>query len=595
MTIPTRTALALPFLLAAPELAGAQVLSVESYGSGCAAPNNFSQIGRPSADGRWVLFSSFGSNLVPNDPNGTGDVFLRDRWTRTTICVSVDPNGDPGNAGSHLWKTVSPDGRWVAFESAATNLVAGDTNGQPDVFVRDLALGTTVRVNLATGGAQANAGGTHASISDDGRFVVFASVASNLVAGDFGVEPDIFLHDRDPDADGIFDQGNGTTVCVSTDHATGLPANASSFQPSIAGDGSVVAYESAASGIVAGDLNGTSDVFLWTRASGTTAIVSLSTTGAQANGASGAVWLSSDGLHASFASLATNLVPGGDGNSTWDVYVRDLASGTTELASPGTDAQGTYGSSISGDGRFVALVTGAKLVPEDQDGDLDVYLRDRQNGTTTLLSTGTSPFGTPHHFDAAITADGGFVSWVTQAVLLPGDVNSSADVYLLDLGSVQPAQTSFCSGDGSSGPCPCGNAGQPGTGCAHSQGAAARLAAYGTTVPERVVLAVHGELSDALTVFLQGSATVPASPFGDGLRCIGGELLRLNVTNASNGDAYYPACPFPASILARSAELGDPIAPGATRYYMTYFRDPSAVFCPAGGTFNASNAIALTW
>jgi Tol biopolymer transport system component len=586
-------ALALPIIFATQEPTAAQVLSLESYGSACTLPNGFSQVGRLSADGRWLVFGSFGSNLVPNDADGTEDVFLRDRWTRTTTCISVDPNGVP--RGGHPGGCATPDGRWVVFESNASNLVAGDTNGQVDIFVRDVSLGTTVRVSVATGGAQANALSTMSAISADGRFVVFASDASNLVAGDSGTQRDIFLHDRDPDGNGIFDEGNETTVCVSTNYTNGQPANAGALFPRISDDGAFVAYESPASTIVAGDTNGAFDVFLWTRASGTNALLSVATNGAQANGASEAVSLSADGLHASFGSIATNLVPGGDGNSTFDVYVRDLQTGTTELVSVGTtDSHASFWSSISADGRFVVFESGSRLVAADTDDSDDIYLRDRQSGTTTLLTPSTAD----SCVDPAISSDGGFVAWTAAGFgMVPDDTDSVPDVYVLDRGNVQPVQVPFCSGDGTAGACPCGNSGPPGAGCAHSQGAAALLAAYGTTVPERAVLAVHGEVASALTVFLQGTTIVPATAFGDGLRCNGGDLKRLNVTNAVAGAAYYPACPFGASILAHSAELGDPIPPGATRYYMTYFRDPSPGFCPfpAGDTFNSSNAIALTW
>ena len=582
--------LCIPVASAVP--AAAQVLTRESFGSGCSVPNGDSRGGGLSAGGRWVVYSSRGSGLAPGDANGEHDVFLRDRWTRTTTCISVDPAGVPGNGLSFATDAATPDGRWVVFHSLASNLVPGDTNGTFDVFVRDVALGATARVSVATGGGQGNGSSSDAVISDDGRFVAFISQASNLVAGDPGAQFDVFLHDRDPDANGSFDEGNGTTACLSVVPATGLPSNALSTGPQISSDGSRVAYNAVGDVVAPGDANGVADVVLWDRASGTTTVLSVATGGAQGDQVSTRVSLSADGLRASFASRATNLVPGGDGNATWDVYVRDLVLGTTELASPGSGFEGAYASVISGDGRYVAIESTGHLAPGDLDSNYDVYLRDRQTGTTTLLTPGLS-----NCLEPDVSSDGGFVVWTASSGLVPDDVDSFDDVYVLDRGATQPAQVASCSGDGTAGPCPCGNAGPPVAGCAHSQGGAARLAAYGTTSPDRVVLAVHGAVTSALTIFLQGDTPSAPIAFGDGLRCFGGKLLRLGVTSAWYGSAYYPACPLPASILARSAELGDPIAPGSTRHYAAYYRDPQAGFCPApaGGTFNASNAVSISW
>ncbi|HEV8113894.1 MAG TPA: S8 family serine peptidase [Planctomycetota bacterium] len=154
----------------------------------------------------------------------------------------------------------------------------------------------------------------------------------------------------------------------------------------------------------------------------------------------------------------------------------------------------------------------------------------------------------------------------------------------------------YCFGDGSGAACPCGNTGAPGHGCANSVGQSAQLSAAGTTSPDTIVLSASGELPTALTIFVQGPATIAPAIFGDGLRCVGGSLKRLYAKSASGGVVYAPHAGDP-SITARSAALGDPIASGDTRYYMTYYRDPSPSFCPTppGGTFNASNALSIVW
>jgi hypothetical protein len=149
-----------------------------------------------SADGRFVAFESLASNLVAGDTNGLYDVFVRDRQLGTTERVSVATGGAQGNSFSAS-SSISADGRFVAFRSYASNLVAGDTNGNQDVFVRDRQSGTTERVSVVTGGAQANDDSFRLSISADGHIVAFVSSATNLVAGDTNGEGDIFVRDRD--------------------------------------------------------------------------------------------------------------------------------------------------------------------------------------------------------------------------------------------------------------------------------------------------------------------------------------------------------------------------------------------------------------
>jgi hypothetical protein len=569
--------------------AQAQVLTRESYGTSCQPADSGSRDPCLSADGRWVLFASTASSLVPNDANSDFDVFLRDRWSRTTSCISVDPAGHPGDGQSVGWIDVTPDVRFVAFQSRASNLVPGDTNGVDDVFVRDRLLGATVRVSVATGGAQANAYSGEATMSDDGRFVAFDSDASNLVHGDLGSQPDIFLHDRDPDGNGAFDEGNGTTICLSVDSATGNPVNASSIGPQISDDGRYVAFDSWSHDIVPGMPGG---VFLWDRASATAIGISVDSTGTPATGSSYGASISDDGLHVSFSSFDPDLVPG-DTNGAWDIFVRHWQSGVTELVSVGTDYHGSSSSRISGDGRIVAFETQASLVPADTDFSYDVYLRDLQTGTMSLPS---GP-AIGNCLSPAISSDGGSVAWIASLGMLPGDLDNFPDIYVLDRVRAQPVYADFCHGDGTGAACPCANSGLPGAGCAHSQGAAARLEPYGTTQPDQVVLAVHGEIASALTIFLQGTTTISPITYGDGLRCVGGTLKRLNSTSAWSGSAYFPACPSAISITARSAQLGDPIAPGSVRHYMTYYRDSNPTYCPApaGNTWNASQAISLTW
>jgi hypothetical protein len=157
--------------------------------------------------------------------------------------------------------------------------------------------------------------------------------------------------------------------------------------------------------------------------------------------------------------------------------------------------------------------------------------------------------------------------------------------------------TKFCFGDGSVASCPCANEGAPRHGCenSHSTGGA-ELYADGGIQPDTVVLRATGELMHALSVFLQGSADVGPFLYGDGLRCAGGTLRRLYIKSAVGGFVSAPQA-GDLSITARSAQLGDPIAPGSTRYYQTYYRDPNPSFCPnpPGNTWNTTNGVVITW
>jgi Tol biopolymer transport system component len=199
-----------------------------------------------SADGKYVAFESFASNLVAGDINGADDIFVRDLESGTTVLVSTGSGGQGNSYSSD--PSISADGRYVAFDSLADNLVAGDTNGNQDVFVRDLVSGTTVLFSTGSTG-QGDSHSFAPSISADGRYVAFTSYATNLVAGDTNSDSGTFVRDL----------VSGTTVLV----GTGIPGqvyNPFSY-PSISADGSFVSFTSLATNLVAGDTNGFADIF----------------------------------------------------------------------------------------------------------------------------------------------------------------------------------------------------------------------------------------------------------------------------------------------------------------------------------------------
>jgi Tol biopolymer transport system component len=330
-----------------------------------------------SADGRFVVFRSDAANLVAGDTNRAQDVFVRDRRTGRTTRVSVSSRGRQASGRSDS-AVISPNGRYVAFSSAAPNLVRGDTNRAADVFIRDRVRGTTQRVSVGSRGKQANRESEQPSISADGRHVAFQSNASNLVPGDTNGLSDVFVRDRK----------TGRTTRVSVDsrgkQAAGDPTRNGSNAPAISGDGRYVVFHAAASNLVGGDTNGVFDIFVHDVVTGTTDRVSVSSSGTQANAESlGPPVISSDGHYVAFASLATNLVPG-DKNDITDTFVRDRRAGKTTLVSlSSSGAQGSDSSwpngvpAFSAGNRYLAFSSWAgNLVPGDTNGTADAFVRD---------------------------------------------------------------------------------------------------------------------------------------------------------------------------------------------------------------------------
>jgi Tol biopolymer transport system component len=389
--------------------------------------------GRPaiSSDGRFVAFESFATDLVAGDTNNASDIFVRDREGGTTTRVSLDGGGNQAN-GFSFQPVISSDGRYVAFESDATNLVSGDTNTANDVFVRDRQTGSTIRVSVATGGAQANGPSFQPAISSDGRYVAFYSEASNLVAGDTNAFcdtdgdtqyddncPDVFVRDRDTDGDSVFDEaGAVSTTRVSV--GSGGQGNGASIDPAISGEGRYVAFDSEATNLVSGDGNGTWDVFVRDRQLGVTERVSVDSAGSEGNGVSYSPAVNWDGRFVAFASVATNLVAG-DTNSVADILVRDRQTGITErvsLSSGGNQSNGgSYDPGLSWDGRYVVFQSEASnLVPGDTNGSEDIFVRDRTRGATTRVSVDSAGGEANGNSSApGISSDGRYAAFYSVA------------------------------------------------------------------------------------------------------------------------------------------------------------------------------------
>jgi len=407
--------------------AGITRVSVDSAGL---QANNTAYACSISADGRFVAFDSDASNLVANDTNNSVDTFIHDRQTGATSLVSVDSAGNQASNNLIIFglPKISGDGRFVAFGSAASDLVANDTNGTLDVFVHDRQTAVTTRVSVDSAGVEGNGFSGVPSISADGRFVAFESLASNLVANDSNGTRDAFVHDRQ----------TGSTTRVSVDSA-GVQANSSSTSPSLSSEGRFVAFSSGASNLVANDINGTNDVFVHDRLTGTTTRVSVGSDSVQANGSSGGASISADGRLIAFSSVATDLVGTSDTNGVRDVFVHDRQTAlTTRVSVNSAGAQGnglSYSSksSISADGRFVAFQSAASnLVANDTNGSEDVFLHDRQTGTTARVSLDSAALQANGSSSVpSISADGRIVAFLSLASnLVANDSNGFMDVFV---------------------------------------------------------------------------------------------------------------------------------------------------------------------
>ena len=317
-----------------------------------------------SADGRFVAFESFASNLVSGDTYIGADIFIHDRQTGQTELVSISSAGLQGDGDSYE-ASISADGRLVAFESYG-NLVSEDTDFW-NIFIRDRGTGQTELISKSSEGAPVNNGSDDPSISADGRCVAFASGASNMVSGDTNERGDIFVYDRQT--------GQMERVSVASD---GAQSDDWSWKPSISADGRFVVFASHASNLVSGDTNYYEDVFVHDRQTGQTRRVSISSDGTQADYWSEAPAISADGRFVAFMSDADNLVSN-DTNIDVDIFVHDLQTGQTERVSVTSDgAQGDGNSldpTISAAGQFVAYFSNStNLVKGDTNGNQDVFV-----------------------------------------------------------------------------------------------------------------------------------------------------------------------------------------------------------------------------
>lgn len=402
-----------------------------------------------SADGRFVAFTS-AAVLVAGDSNGFSDIYVRDRQAGTIERVSLGAASAQSN-GNSFDPSISADGRFVVFSSSASNLVASDTNGVNDVFIHDRQGHITKRLSASVAG-QANGASDQGCISGNGLYVAFASVATNLVSADTNAVRDIFVHDIP----------TGVISRVSVD-SFGAPGNGESASPCISSDGRFVVFQSIAANLISGDINGLPDIFVHDRVTFSTVRASNGDHGIDPNGASVNPSISADGQIIAFSSVANNLVVGDD-NNVADIFARDSSTGQTKRIS--VDSNGTQVglpavySVISGDGRFVAFSANANaLVPGDNNNLEDIFVHDRWTGIVERVSVSTAGVEANGYSTAtslAISNDGRTVVLESFANnLVSPDTNVKPDIFVRVLGQapkpsklwLAPAATNLVSGN----------------------------------------------------------------------------------------------------------------------------------------------------
>jgi Tol biopolymer transport system component len=411
-------------------------------------------------DGRYVTFEAADGSLVPSNANQSWDAFMRDLLAGTTELVS---KGDPALAchtpdgpSTLAPLSVSAEGSMVTFTSSADDLVLNDTNGYPDVFVRDLAFDDTILVSVdASGTASENGASGEPTISADGRFVAFSSSATNLVAGDRNKASDVFVRDL----------WSGSTALVSV-NSSGFSGTGASYTPIITSDGSAVLFHSQANDLVAGSF-GTSVENLFWRDLGSATTYAVSAFNNSIYSRALPVAVTTDGHYVAYggqqadwhvwdSQLHTNAyasrVPDGsdilslaispDGNriayvsasALTNIYLVDRAAGTLNpLGSARSVSHATP--SFSADGRYLAYVTSSAKVPADTNGLNDVYLYDCLTASNTLVSQPYTPAASANGDSDSpdISPDGRFVAYRSAASnLVPGDLNGVPDVFLWD-------------------------------------------------------------------------------------------------------------------------------------------------------------------
>jgi uncharacterized repeat protein (TIGR01451 family) len=385
-------------------------------------------------DGRYIVYTSYATNLVPDDTNGsiffedTGlDVFMHDRVQNSTIRVSLNWQGQEIDGSSS--GIITGDGRYIVFFSSGTNVIPGGNELEHTyLFIRDWQTGAINQLLQTVDGQPPNGLSQHPAASYDGRYIVYASSASNLVPNDLNGHSDIFYLDRQTGVQRRVTLGpNGE-------------ANGPSGRPQISGDGRYIVFHSEATNLVANDTNGVSDIFLYEMATGALRRISVAGNGAQSNGLSKEPSICHDGRFVSFTSAATNLVPG-DVNGQRDVFVYGTANGQIRVVT--ANANGEWGNNIAHRSfmipncEMVAFASEAdNLVPNDTNGERDAFMGD---------FIWPADLGLSYHL-FPLTAEPG--QSILYQVIVENDGHETASASLT---SPIPANTTYVVGSGTAG------------------------------------------------------------------------------------------------------------------------------------------------
>lgn len=408
-----------------------------------------------STDGCYLVFHSYANNLVIGDTNSSDDIFIKDTDSGAVTRVNVTTDGVQSNGSPCDMPRITPDGRYVVFRCGGpTNLATGDpaddTNGKWDILVHDRDIGgdgvfdeaegiKTVRVSVNSAGEEshpANLGNSNPSISDNGRFICFSSDAPDLVAGDTNGKTDIFVHDRDADDDGIYDEpGYIATMRVSVS-SEGTESNGDCYFPEISGNGNYIVFSSAANNLVPGKSSG---IYLHNVQNGET---SWLTDGYGPK-------INNDGNYIAFYANDVQQPDPEDLNECFDVYVLDRTTDSIERITSsylgGPASYDCYLQGISPDGRFVTFCSAAgNLVPNDNNECDDAFIYDLQNQVLKRLST--TPYGEGNNASwevSFVSGNGQYVAFTSEASnLVEDDTNEEDDIFLVQFDPAAPVELS---------------------------------------------------------------------------------------------------------------------------------------------------------
>jgi Tol biopolymer transport system component len=533
----TPGSLTLVFLLAGAAAAQTTTeVSVNSSGIPSSGGPNLSSMHLDlSPDGRVAAFTVI--SVFHGNTDALEDLYVHDRVSGTTTLVSADPTGLEANNRPQS-PSLSYDGRFVAFNSAATNLVPADTTNDQDIFVRDVQAGTTELVSIDM--TIFNSYGRNPTISHDGRFVAYNGGPIDLGGG-------TYAHGAV-----VYDRVTQTAVLANYDSNGNIPGGGPwphNFRPLISGDGNYVAFHTAAP-LVPADTNGVSDVYVRNLAAQTTHLVSLGPGGVLGDGHSYVCTIpgggiSVDGRYVAFWSDATNLVAG-DGNATTDVFVRDRTLGTTTRVS--VDSNGVEGNGVShnprlsDDGRVIAFESlASNLVAVDTNLNWDVFVHELAGGTTTMVNVTNNTGAQPSTgLKTAVSSDGCSIAFSSPGQAMSGEpmtpgppFSGSPDVYVRDLKAGPCLLETYC------------------TAKTNSQFLKPTIGATGAPTlagpTDSFKVWVYGVVPGKPGLVFWGLSPA-GNPFGGGTMCIGGSKHRRPVQNATA--LYTHSQPFDQAYMA---------------------------------------------